>query len=280
MPVAPAPPPPRDLVEAACTGRVVAAAPAPVASDALVEASGLGASRAYPGVLWAHNDSGDTARIFAIGFDGADLGTWTVPGVVAQDWEAVALGPDPSSDGDALYVGDIGDNGKSRASVTVLRFPEPDPGAGDGSTAPPEVLTLEYPDGPHDAEALIVDPVDGTIVLVTKELGGPAHIFVVPAGAAFGGTATLEPIGDVALELVTAGDASPDGAAVLLRTYGAVRMYRRSAGQPIAAALTGTGCNAAAAAESQGEAATFLADSNGYVTVSEGSHPDLHRFTR
>jgi hypothetical protein len=280
VPVTPPPPPPQDLVEAACTGGVAAAAPAPVVSNELVEASGLAASRAHPSVLWAHNDSGDTARVFAIGFDGADLGTWTVPSLTALDWEDMAIGPDPASGGDALYVGDIGDNAQSRASVTVVRFAEPDPGAGSGSTAAPEVLTLTYPDGPHDAEALLVDPVDATVVVVTKETSGPAHMFVTPAGTVFGGSATLESAGNVPLALVTAGDAAPDGAAVMLRTYGGVRMYRRAAGQSIADALGTAGCDAAAAAENQGEAAAFLAGSDGYVTVSEGSHQDLHRFTR
>src|SRR2546429_179177 len=38
-------------------------------------------------------------------------------------------------------------------------------------------LTFVYPDGPHDAEALLVDPVSGEIFIVTKALGGTAQVF-------------------------------------------------------------------------------------------------------
>ena len=39
-------------------------------SDEIVESSGLIKSKKYPGVFWTYNDSGDSARIFAISEDG------------------------------------------------------------------------------------------------------------------------------------------------------------------------------------------------------------------
>ena len=42
------------------------------------------------------------------------------------------------------------------------------------------MLTLTYADGPRDAEALLVDPDDGTIVVVTKALLGAAEVWVTP----------------------------------------------------------------------------------------------------
>src|SRR5205085_11138386 len=44
-----------------------------LADPALVEASGVVESRARSGVLWVHNDSGDTARVFAITKAGATV---------------------------------------------------------------------------------------------------------------------------------------------------------------------------------------------------------------
>ena len=106
-----------------------------VANPAIDELSGLAQSRAHPGVLWANNDSGDTARVYALGTDGADLGTVSVSGATAVDWEDLALGPGPGGT-DHLYVGDTGGAGtpaNARPTVTVYRFPEPDPpGAGHG----------------------------------------------------------------------------------------------------------------------------------------------------
>jgi len=83
-----------------------------VANPAIDELSGLVQSTAHPGVLWANNDSGDSARVFAVGSDGADLGTVMVSGATATDWEDLALGPGPGG-GDHLYVGDLGGAGTS-----------------------------------------------------------------------------------------------------------------------------------------------------------------------
>jgi hypothetical protein len=44
-----------------------------VQNDQIREASGIVASRQNPGVLWVHNDSGDSARVFAINEKGEFL---------------------------------------------------------------------------------------------------------------------------------------------------------------------------------------------------------------
>ena len=46
-----------------------------VASSQLTEISGVAASQQNDHVLWVHNDSGDTARLFAMSTEGDDLGT-------------------------------------------------------------------------------------------------------------------------------------------------------------------------------------------------------------
>ena len=45
-----------------------------VSAGDLIETSGIAASRSQDGILWAHNDSGDTARFFALGIEEADGG--------------------------------------------------------------------------------------------------------------------------------------------------------------------------------------------------------------
>lgn len=75
------------------------------------ELSGLAASRAYPGCFWAHNDSGDTARLFLLNAKGETVAVVNLAGVTARDWEDIAFA------GGYLYVGDIGDNDGDRKSV-------------------------------------------------------------------------------------------------------------------------------------------------------------------
>src|SRR5215207_1575918 len=69
-----------------------------VANPVLVEISGVAASRAHPGVLWTHNDSGGAPEVYAVAQDGADLGTYAVDGARATDWEDIAVGPGPDPD--------------------------------------------------------------------------------------------------------------------------------------------------------------------------------------
>ena len=45
-------------------------------SPKITECSGLAVSRKNPGVLWVHNDSGDSARLFAVKEDGTLLGVF------------------------------------------------------------------------------------------------------------------------------------------------------------------------------------------------------------
>ena len=58
---------------------------------------------------------------------------------------------------------------RSAPTIDVYRVAEPRVGA--GATAPADRLRLRYPDGAHDAEALLVDPLRGDLVIVTKVLG-------------------------------------------------------------------------------------------------------------
>src|SRR5438876_6301733 len=64
-------------------------------SPRLVESSGVAVSRAYPGVLWTHNDSGDGPYLYATDLRGTDRGALLVPGAQAIDWEDMSLGPCP-----------------------------------------------------------------------------------------------------------------------------------------------------------------------------------------
>ena len=118
--------------------------------------------------------------------DGGSCGGWTVAGAGNVDWEDIAAGPGPQPGEHYLYVGDIGDNTKSRDDVVVYRVVEPtvpipsDPGA-DGVTAPATALRLRYDDGPHDAESLMVHPTTGDIYVITKSFGD-TRVYKAPPG--------------------------------------------------------------------------------------------------
>ena len=279
----PPPPPTSPLVQAACDSRLQASAAGLVASDDLIETSGVAASRQNAGVLWAHNDSGDSPRVFAMTTAGAHLGWFTLDGASAIDWEDMAIGPGPQGGQSYLYVGDIGDNTHVRSSVVVYRVPEPNvdishpPGNGQ-SLGNVDALVLQYPDGAHDAEALAVDPDTGDIVIVTKELSGQSGVYVRRGSSS---ATTLTRTDTIQLgfgTLVTGASVAPDGSAVALRTYGSVLLFPRADGTRLEEAFRSSSCTGASASEMLGEAIAVTADGRGYVTISEGTHPPVNHF--
>src|SRR3954452_13646389 len=119
----------------------------------IAESSGLAVSPTHSGVMWTHNDSGDSSRIFALGAKGQTLGVWRLDVAPARDWEAMTATKDARGRG-VLWVGDTGDNSSSRANgILVHRALEPANPEG-GGTLKATSYRLRYPDQPHDAEAM------------------------------------------------------------------------------------------------------------------------------
>lgn len=185
----------------------------------ITESSGLTVSARHPGVLWTHNDGGSVALVMAVDRTGRTVATVQLRGIDPYDPEALAPGRDPQGR-PALFLGDIGDNSRRRPDVSVFRFPEP--GRLRDQTVTATWFKLTYPDGPHDAEALLVRPRDGRIWVATKDVFG-GGLYEAPARLRTDRPNPLTRIGDVP-GLVTDGAFLPDGRFVL-RTYTAAYLY-------------------------------------------------------
>jgi hypothetical protein len=243
-----------------------------VANDALVELSGIAESRKSPGVFWAHNDSGDSARFFALAADGRHLGTLALTGAGARDWEGMAIGAGEAAGDWFLYAGDIGDNSAVRPDVRVYRVLEPDvdPGAAPVDlAAPADTLTVVYPDGAHNAETLLLDPLADELLIVTKEAPAGA-VFRVPGPFVPGAVVTAERVAEIGVAIATAGDISPAGDEILVRGYGSASLWRRVGDESLADAFAREACAVPLVAEPQGEAIAFAADGSGYYSATEG----------
>ncbi|MDP2311089.1 MAG: hypothetical protein Q8P18_34030 [Pseudomonadota bacterium] len=257
---------------------------AEVSDGGLAELSDLVPSRANPGVLWGHNDSGGDPVLYAIeGATGDLLGTLTVEGVRNGDWEdlAVAACPEalPDGRGDCLFVGEVGDNGLSRDDVAVLAVAEPlldPPGGGPFDlSAAPTTYRFAYPDGRNNVEGLGIGP-DGLPVLVTKRVDATADVYRFPTMDA-SRTVTVDLVaridtGDPADEHAaeaTGADVSPDGTRLLVRTYDHLLEY------PLVNGVPGLPVSLPAPDEPQGEAAAYDPVSGGIWLTSEGAHQPL-----
>lgn len=249
-------------------------------SEDVTEASGLGASIRNPGILWVHNDSGDTARFFALDSQGHFLGQFLLDGVVAEDWEDLTVGPGPDPEKSYLYLGDVGDNLANRPFVSIVRIPEPEvPDSIPFSVvlSGAESFAVTYPDGQaRNCEAIAMDPVDGTLYLVDKTTDVTSTLFsvVLPAEVPEQPLAMEMVMADFPVGIATAADFSPEGSVFIVRSYWEAFAWVR-AETPEGLEMMGTvvhktPCKVPIAFDGLGETVAFSRDDTGYFSLSEG----------
>ncbi len=246
----------------------------------LVEVSGMVQGRRDPSVFWVHNDSGDAAQLYAIAPTGEKLHTYLLPGN-ATDWEDLAIGPDPETEGGAyLYIGDIGDNQQLRPDITIWRLSEPALGAqGETTSVAAEPLVFQYPNGAQNAEALLVDAGNADLYLLTKNDSGLSELY----RGRISSSSTLEKVAELHFggtdlpgsPKVTGASLSGDGTKILVRTYSSAYFWINTG--DIAASFSAKPCQVPLETEAQGEAIAWTTEGS-YRTVSEGNQPTIWAF--
>ena len=214
-------------------------------------------------LLWIHEDSGNPERIYGITPTGRTRTTVDVRGATNRDWEDIALA------GRTIWLGDIGDNGRSRSGIQVYWFREPGPSA-SGVTA--KVLYLRYEDGRHDAEALFVDRRHDTLYIVTKELfRGYGDVYRVNiSDIRDGASRTLRRVGRVPIGSVTAADLGPQG--IIVKSYTKALLYPWTSDHRVGSTLSREGCPVTVG----GGESIALRPSNGRLyAIPEGTSPPI-----
>lgn len=245
-----------------------------IESGSIREASGLAAGINNPGSLWAHNDSGDEARIFLMKENGTHLAEYVLESLENRDWEDIASGPGPVEGKNYLYIGNIGDNRGQYDQVYIYRIEEPvfsGSNAAESQTIPAseiETITIEYPDGPRDAESLMIDPLTKDIYIISKREES-VNVYKLAYPQSVSGTVVPEKVGKLPFTWITAGDISADGKEILLKTYDEVFYWQREEGQSIADVLKSTPVRVPYKKEPQGEAIAWGRDRAGFFTTSE-----------
>lgn len=254
-----------------------------VQTKEIKEASGIVASRMNRGVLWVHNDSGNSAKVYALNTEGRLLGAYRLKGIRCRDWEDIAIGPGPDPQRSYLYIGEIGDNDARYPSITIYRVPEPavDPNraASETQIGPAEAIELTYPDGPKDAETLLVDPLSGDIYVITKrELLSRVYRAAHPQSTA--GPTVMKLVATLPWGFAVGGDVSPDGQWVIVRGPFSASLWRRPEGQELWRAFAAEGLKLQLMRERQGEGICFDGDGRGYFTIGEQTRPPIYYFAR
>lgn len=219
----------------------------------LREISGLAASHVHEDVLWAHNDSGSPARLYAISRRGRLLARYDVIGAKNIDWEDIASF---ELDGHHyLLLADTGDNGGLRRDFVLYVFEEPAT-LENGTLRPVWSIHARWPDGgSRDCEAVAVDATLRQVLLISKKRV-PPELFTLPLADPHGAVLEARRVGRLAgvpqanadmqrkdpklaalFSQVTAADISPDRSTLAVLTYGSVLFYRRAPGEDWADAV-------------------------------------------
>jgi hypothetical protein len=261
----------------------------------LREASGLAVSRTQPGVLWAHNDSGDAPTLYAITMKGAILARIAVLDAVAIDWEDIAAGPcpDDGATSHCLYIADTGNNNRNRDVVNIFVVAEPSVAGADPArplSVKAQTLRFRYPTEPEDTEAIAILP-NGDITVVTKGRTPTISFFGfskadVVRALTSGDVLTAANQGDTGISpeqglgrWVTSAAMSRDGKTLAVRTYSEIFFYapERSA-QRYRWRDLGKPCFLGEI-EPQGETVDYLDDSTLIIgsETSQGRQGVMHR---
>ncbi|WFE19406.1 hypothetical protein O7621_15740 [Solwaraspora sp. WMMD937] len=191
------------------------------------------------------------------------------------DPEDLAISPD----GQTLWIADVGDNptaDERRERIALWSLPA------DGS-AQPVIHRVSYPDGPHDAEALLIAN-DGTPLIITKETG-PSGLYrpVEQLRSDNDDPVPMERVGELELPTtstpnlfaaagrltVTGAARSPDGSRIALRTYADAFEWDLPADGDIVKTLTTERPRATPLTDPFGESIAYSPDGAAFLTVSD-----------
>lgn len=229
------------------------------------EISGVADSKLNPGFLWAHEDSGTPPQLYLIGHDGVVSKQIHLAGISNRDWEDIRL-----FKGD-IYIAETGDNALAFSSYKIYKFPEP--AAGIDTIATIETIPFTYPDGPHDAEAFLIDVATSHIYIITKR-DNPSKIYRLSYPYSSSNN-TVSLVGTLPYSGVVS--AASSGDEIIIKTYTNLFYYKQAQNQSIEQSLQKPYSSVPYVMEPQGEAVSLASNGSGFYTVSEkGWAPAVH----
>lgn len=251
----------------------------------LAEASGLVASQSNPGYFWTINDSGNGADVFLVDQKMEIILTCKLSGITNRDWEDVAIGLDPETKKNYIYVAEIGDNKAEYQFKMIYRFEEPK--MGDSTTVnisseQIQRIVFRLPEGAKDTEALMIDPLKHDIYIISKR-EMPVHVYSLTYPQSMTDTLVAKPALTLPFTQVTAANFSLDGTEVLIKNYDSIYYWSRDTTKTVPQMLATRAKILNYIPEPQGESIAWSLDGSGFYTVSEkvpGRKSDLLFYKR
>jgi hypothetical protein len=203
-------------------------------SEMIPESSGLAKSRVHDDVFWTHNDSGDSARLFAFDSKGhlikpprtISYKGIAVLGALNVDWEDIA-----SDDKGSLFIGDIGNNKRNKKLFIIYKINEPSPSE-DIAVIVEQTINIYYPG--EEESSLGLEHINAEAMFWAKN-----HLLIITKA----GRSRYSRLYALSLEnlvnenpltlissfdfkgMVTGADASADGSRVAVLTYNGIWLF-------------------------------------------------------
>lgn len=237
----------------------------------LEEVSGIAASSNNPGLLWAHNDSGNGPDIFLIDQDLSVRQRYTLEGVGNRDWEDIAVGPGPDSTKNYVYVGEIGDNEAIYQLKYIYRFEEPVLDSIQNQAiviSEFETISFQLSDQRKDTEAFLIDPKTRDIFVISKR-EKPVNVYLIDYPYPTDDTITAKQVMTLPLTQIVSASFSPDGNELLMKNYNHIYYWKNTQGLSSIELLKELPKEIPYSIEPQGESITWSTDNSGFFTLSE-----------
>lgn len=272
------------LIVSSCSATSSFEKVAEIGSEKLKEISGMDFSRKHKNVFWTHNDSGDTATLFALGVDGKKRAEFEIQSEVG-DWEDISLAPCLDSEKDCLYIADTGNKKGKRDQLQIIVIEEPD--TLEAKTLTPQKI-LTFQSQGENFESLAFDEGRKQFYLLNK-VGrrfdpldgkkGRIKLFVLKVGESKLSQLALFDFSQVAGldhqdSLVTAADFDPSRDLLLIGTYGKAYEVKVSDFDTFSSSAI---VHALPALE---KAEAMAYNGKDIFVTSEGKNPPLYRLKR
>ena len=280
----------------------------------LKEISGIACSRVTPGYIWMQSDnySKNIVATDEAGTTRKMLITFT--NKIRNDWEDMCGGVYNGKN--YLFIGAFGDNNASKGNYKIIFFEEPAL-TKSSLTIAPDSICFQYPDGKHNAEAMMYDNQEQMIYIISKVYYDVCKVYRLPMSLNYGSQLqTLEYVCDLGrksdigigkvkqedgteiekaykgFQLVTGADISPDGNYVLIKNhnntaadqdeeYSWTLLWKRQGNESLSATLKRQPeAIACYEQEWQGEAICWLNDSVFYTVSDDDGQPPMYKYVR
>jgi hypothetical protein len=238
-----------------------------VSDNRAQEASGIAPSKNFENSYWVIEDSGNEPGLHLIGNDGKYKDFVNFPGK-NRDWEDIASGGGPEPNQNYVYIADIGDNNLKHNQYFIYRLFEPKANQKDIPNF--DTFSFHYPGNISlNAETLMLDPLTKDLYIISKDdLNVKVYKLAYPQSYTSENEAVF--LGSIPYWLITAGDISPDGKEILIKSYVSVLYWKLKPNETIFQALSRPrDIGAPYIQENQGEAICWDNNAKGYFTISE-----------